>query len=138
MKLVKRVMLLISKIIIIAIIFQLICVPISNAGFWDDIKNAGQEFIADGEEESKKDPEQSGVNQNEVVNTVNILYNALLTLGISISVIMGAVIGIKLMLGSIEEQAKAKELLMPYVVGCIITFGAFGIWRIMMGLLSNI
>ena len=129
---------IIFKIIIIILIFQLIFAPVSNASFWEDIKNSGEEFIKDGEEEGKKDPEQAVVDQNQIVHTVNIIYNALLTLGISISVIIGAVIGIKLMTGSIEEQAKTKELLMPYVVGCVITFGAFGIWKIMMGVLSNI
>ncbi len=129
---------IIFKIIIIILIFQFMFIPVSNAGFWEDIKNSGEEFIKDGEEEGKKDPEQAVVDQNQIVHTVNIIYNALLTLGISISVIIGAVIGIKLMTGSIEEQAKTKELLMPYVVGCVITFGAFGIWKIMMGVLSNI
>ena len=34
------------------------------------------------------------------------------------------------MISSVEEQAKIKELLVPYVAGCIVIFGAFGIWKL--------
>ena len=34
------------------------------------------------------------------------------------------------MWGSVEEQTKAKEALIPYVVGCFVIFGAFGIWKL--------
>lgn len=45
---------IIKKIVIITIIFQIIFVPISNAaGFWDDIKNTGDEFVQTGEEEAE-------------------------------------------------------------------------------------
>lgn len=38
------------------------------------------------------------------------------------------------MLGSIEEKANIKESLIPFVIGCIVVFGAFGIWRIFVSL----
>lgn len=31
--------------------------------------------------------------------------------------------------GSIEGKAKIKEALVPYIIGCIVVFGAFFIWR---------
>ena len=34
------------------------------------------------------------------------------------------------MLGSIEEKAQVKEALIPFIIGCIVVFGAFGIWKI--------
>ena len=42
------------------------------------------------------------------------------------------------MVGSVEEQAKIKETLIPYVIGCVIIFGAFGIWKLLVTLLSSI
>ena len=42
------------------------------------------------------------------------------------------------MLGSIEEKANIKESLIPFVIGCIVVFGAFGIWRIFVSLGSKL
>lgn len=66
-----------------------------------------------------------------------MLYNALLIIGIIIAVIVGAILGIKFMMGSVGEKADIKKLLVPYVVGCIIVFGAFGIWKLVVTILAN-
>lgn len=34
------------------------------------------------------------------------------------------------MVASAEDKAKVKEALIPYIVGCIVIFGAFTIWSI--------
>ena len=34
------------------------------------------------------------------------------------------------MIGSAEEKAQIKDALIPFIIGCIIVFGAFGIWKI--------
>ena len=57
--------------------------------------------------------------------------------GIIISVVVLAVLGIKFMMGSLEEQAKIKQMLIAYVIGCIVIFGAFGIWRTTVTLLNG-
>ena len=46
--------------------------------------------------------------------------------------------GIKFIIGSLEEKAEIKAMLIPYVVGCIVVFGAFGIWKLVMETLSAI
>ena len=66
-----------------------------------------------------------------------MLYNALLIIGIIIAVIVGAILGIKFMMGSVGEKADIEKLLVPYVVGCIIVFGAFGIWKLVVTILAN-
>ena len=38
--------------------------------------------------------------------------------------------GIKLIKEAVEEKAKIKELMVPYIVGCIVMFSAFTIWKI--------
>ena len=58
----------------------------------------------------------------------NKIYQVALTIGSIIVVLVGAVIGIQFIMGSVEEKAKIKEMLIPYVVGTIIIFGAIGIW----------
>ena len=114
------------------IIFQNLFIPISNAAFWDDVIKSGDDFIKDGASDS------SEIKQDKLDDTVDKVYNAVLTLGIILTVLIGAILGIKFMAGSIEEQAKIKELLVPYITGCIVIFGAFGIWKIFMNVLSKV
>ena len=52
--------------------------------------------------------------------------------------IIGAILGIKIMWGSIEQQVKAKEMLIPYAIGCIVIFGAFGIWKLCINIFAKI
>lgn len=135
MILVKRLENMMKKVIIVLIIFQILFIPISNAGFWDDVKSSGEIFIKNGKDQTGNSDE---VDQNKIDDLMNQIYNALLILGVVISVLIGAVLGIKFMLGSVEEQAKIKEMLLPYATGCIVTFGAFGIWKIMIVILGSL
>lgn len=59
-------------------------------------------------------------------------------LGIALSVIVGSLIGIKFMFGGIEEKVKMKEVIIPYIIGCVIVFGAFGIWKLVIILITPI
>ena len=85
---------------------------------------------------------QSG-NQG-IVSTENLqsfsqnLYSILLAIGVVIAVIMGTVLGVKLMVAPIEERVEAKKLLVPYVVGCVIVFGAFGIWKLVVTIMQGL
>ena len=71
-------------------------------------------------------------------NTTDKIYNILLALGIVLSVIVGGILGIQIMWGSIEQQVKAKEMLLPYAAGCVVIFGAFGIWKICLTIFSQL
>ena len=46
------------------------------------------------------------------------------TIGSILSVIVIVILGIKYMLGSVEEKAEYKKSLMPYLIGAIIIFSA--------------
>ena len=41
------------------------------------------------------------------------------------------------MTDSAAEKAKTKEMLIPYIAGCIVVFGAFGIWKLVVNLLTQ-
>lgn len=129
----KRISQIIIKIFIIVLLIQLMYVPVCHAGFWGDIFKAGDEFLEQG-----KVSGDDVVDETQVQDEFNKIYNILFAIGVALSVIVGAVLGIKFMVGSVEEQAKIKETLIPYVVGCIIIFGAFGIWKLLVTLLSSI
>lgn len=79
----------------------------------------------------------SQIDSTELQNFSNMLYNELLIIGIIIAVIVGTILGIKFMIGSVEEKADIKKLLIPYIVGCIVVFGAFGIWKLVVTILAN-
>lgn len=68
----------------------------------------------------------------------NTIYNILLVIGIVIAVLLGAVLGIKFMLEGAEGKAEVQKALVPYVMGCIVIFGAFTIWKVVVLVLQGL
>lgn len=124
----------IKIVLILMVAFQIMFMPISNGFSLNDILTQGDEFLETGKnnqyEERIDGTEVPLLDQSQLKETVNDVYNILLTLGIVISVLVGAILGIRYITSSAGDQAKIKETLVPYVVGCIVVFGAFGIWKI--------
>lgn len=65
------------------------------------------------------------------------IYNVLLIIGIVVAVIIGMILGIKFITGAAGEKAKIKEQLITYIAGCIVIFGAFTIWKIIVTILQS-
>lgn len=78
------------------------------------------------------------VNDVELKNASDSIYNLLSSIGMIVSVIVGIILGITFMMASAEDKAKVKEALIPYIVGCIVVFGAFGIWKIVINTFNGI
>ncbi len=93
----------------------------------DDVMNDADEFIGLGEAQYEGDLAQFS----------NTIYNILLSIGIIVAVIVGAIIGVKLMASNIDTKVEAKKLLIPYVVGCVVVFGGFAIWKIVVTILQG-
>lgn len=130
----KKVSQIIVKILLILMIFQIafIQTPKSQAtGFIDDIISSGDNFVNEGK------AQEQPMNGVQVKIEISKVYNILLSIGVILSVIVGAILGLKYLFGSIDEKADTKQLLIPYVIGCIVVFGAFGIWRLIITLLSG-
>lgn len=68
--------------------------------------------------------------------TSDLLYNILLAIGFVAAVAVGLILGIRFMASSADGKAETKELLVPYIVGCVIIFGAFGIWKMVVIILT--
>ena len=74
---------------------------------------------------------------SRVVNTVdsdwsafNDLAGILWGLGIFVIAIVGVTIGIRYVFAaSMEEKAKIKEAMMPFIIGSVIILAALGIWK---------
>lgn len=101
----------------------------------DDMIGDADSFVS----KASTDESDSGViSVSSLQKFSNSFYNILLTVGIIVAVLVGMIIGIKFMLGGVEEKADIKEVLIPYVVGCVVVFGAFAIWKIVVTVLSQI
>ena len=133
---IKNLITTLIKILLIILICQAVNIPKSRAaGYLDETINDANNFINDGKSEVDNDPV---TNDSKLKSASNRVYNILLAIGIVASVIIGGILGIQIMWGSIEEQVKAKEMLMPYVAGCSVTFGAFGIWKLCVTIFSQL
>lgn len=122
----------ILKILLVLFIIITISSNISYGISWTEIFGGGDDFIKEGKEQG------STIDTDSLRTETGSIYNILLALGIALAVIIGAILGIKFMTGGIEEQSKIKEQLIPYIIGCVIIFGAFGIWKIVVTLLAKI
>ncbi len=90
----------------------------------DNVISSGKNFM------SSADPNKEVINQEKLKSTSKTIYNILFAIALVLAVGVGLVIGIQFIFGSVEEQAKVKETLVPYIIGVVIIFSAFTIWKI--------
>lgn len=67
----------------------------------------------------------------EFISKANIILTVVTTVGMIVSVLIIAVLGIKYMLGSVEEKADYKKDMIPYLIGAVLTFGITSIVKIL-------
>lgn len=125
----------IVNIILMALListFLVIFAPVTQAagGNTGDIVSEAGEFINVGKNEN------SPINENALKPGSSTLYNVLLAIGIAVALIWGLVLGVQFVTGSLEDKADIKKGLIPYIIGCVIIFGAFDIWRLVINLLE--
>ena len=87
-----------------------------------DFVNSGDDIIA----------------QDRLQETIGSLYNVLLVIAMVVAVVTGLIIAIRFMTSSVEGKAEVKKTLVPYVISCAVTFGAFGIWKLVVEILNNL
>lgn len=93
--------------------------------------------IKGAEDFANEQPEKDPVDQQKMQAISNSLFNILLTIAVILAIIIGLIIGIKFIMSSAEDKANIKQALIPYVAGCVVAFGAFGIWKIVVELLNQ-
>ena len=101
-------------------------------GSLDDVMNNGNSFLNAGSESSTM------IDQNDLKSLSNFISGVLLTIAIGIIVITGAIMGLNFITQSIEEKAKVKESMVPWVIGIIVSFGAFTIWEVAVNLFQSL
>lgn len=117
----------IFKVIFVVIILLNLCILKVNA--IDSIIQGADDFL---------NTEQSDLLNKESVKKVSDrLFSVFMAVGVALILTVGVILGIQFMMGSIEEKVKVKEALIPYVIGAIVIFGAFGIWSVVYEALSG-
>lgn len=120
-----------KKIITLITIFIILLIPTNQSYALGEIMSDADSFISMGE---------AGTNTLEmssVQNMSNNILSVLIPVGVIVAILIAAYLGIKFMTGSVAEQAKVKETLIPYVVGCVVIFGAFTIWQLVINVFGT-
>lgn len=116
---------ILSKVIFILILLTIIFSINTEVKGWSSIIDAGKDFVQAGEQSG-----EAKIDKSALQDLSGYLYNILLAAGVIVAVIVATVLGIQFMIGGAEGQAKVKEMLVPFIVGCVIVFGGFGLWKI--------
>ena len=112
------------KFVILLIISLIIMLALSN------ITMAAKVSI-DNIKDNDPNVEASGIK-----NIGRIILSGITGVGIVVSVVMVAILGVKYMMGSAEERAEYKKSMLPYLIGAILLFGASAIANMVVSLVK--
>ncbi len=118
-----------KNLFIIILVTLVLCAFLPNKIYAvDNIISSGKDFVNKGEEQDNP------IDEEALRDTSSYIYNVLFTIAVVLAFVIGMIIGIQFIMGSVDEKAKIKETLVPYVIGVFIIFSAFGIWKIVMSI----
>ena len=83
--------------------------------------SGGDSFIDAGKDGSAQ------IDKGSLQNASSSIYNILLICGMIVAVLIGAILGIKFMIGSVEEKAEYKKSFMPLIIGIVLVVAATAI-----------
>lgn len=119
-----------SCILLIVMLCTLCCQPIYATHTGDEMITEADGFIKKGSE---------GTFDTTIMKDgISNLFNILVVLSLAIATVLAAILGIKFLVGSVEQQAEVKKALVPFIAGCIVAFGAFAIWKLVLTLIAPI
>ena len=119
-------------IIVIIIFFISMCIFLPNKSYGDD------DWVGQADDFLNNSDNSIGINKDIMKEASDDVYNLLSSVGMIISVIVGIALGIIYMMASAVDKAKVKETLIPYFIGSLVIFGAFGIWKIAINTLGGL
>lgn len=95
-----------------------------------DIIKEGKDFASSG-------TGNTYIPEDRIHELSNSILSILIPVGIAAAVIVSGILGIKYIIGSADEKADVKGLMIPFIVGCVIMFGAFTIWKIALVIMES-
>lgn len=89
----------------------------------DDVISGGDSFI------EAASSSGTTLDTDKMKESSNMIYNVLLSIGVIAAVIVATILGVQYMLAGAESKAQIKQSMIPFIIGCIVVFSAFGIWK---------
>lgn len=89
-------------------------------------------------ENVSKAAESSGTDTDALTNLGGKILDVLQIVGIIVGAIILVVLGLKYMMGSLEEKAEYKKTMIPFVVGAIVVMAAPTLTKGIFTLISNL
>lgn len=105
---------------------------VTNNGPLDDIIQKGNDFL------DAADENTNTIDEGDLQELSGFISGVLLSIAIGVTIISGVILGIKFVTQSIEDKAKIKESMVPWVIGILVSFGAFTIWEIAVNVFQNL
>ena len=114
----------------IIIIFTLL---ISNVMLYTDVLAIG-DILSSGDSflEAATNANTAMPQQEKLKTLSDTVSGVLLTIALGVTLISAFVMAINFAIQSVEDKAKVKEAMVPWIIGILISFGAFGIWELTM------
>jgi len=124
-----------KKVITIVILIFLMIFTINTNNIYaanlSDVISGGKDFL-----ESSKDNVK--IDEDKLIKTSSSIYNILLMVSFVVVAVVGISLGIKYMMAGVEEKADVKNSLIVFVIGCIVVYGSFGIWKVIVSFLNTL
>ena len=98
-----------------------------------EVISEADSFIQKGEQNASQ-----VISQEDLKGLSDTIYNILLVIGIIAAVIVGALLGLKFITEGVEGKAEVQKSLIAYVIGCVVIFGSFLIWKIVVTVLQGL
>ena len=111
----------IKKVLAILIIFILVILLVGNTV---------QAFSVNDLTGTESDAQEIKTVGNKVIQVISVV-------GSILSVIVIIVLGIKYMVGSVEERAEHKKTMIPYIIGAVLLFAASSVVGIIANIVQN-
>ena len=105
---------------------------VNAASTLDDVLSKGEDFL------NAADEDTNTIDEGDLHELSGFISGVLLSIAIGVTIISGVILGIKFVTQSIEDKAKIKESMVPWVIGILISFGAFTIWEIAVNVFQNL
>lgn len=125
---------MIKKIITIFFIISLVC---SINSISEAKKVSLGEVIESSDEFIDSAKEGNTIDETQLQDLSKSVYNTLVVVGILVAILIGVALAIKFITESAEGKAEVKNALIPYIIGCVVLFGGFTIWRIVVDVLQS-
>lgn len=127
-----------NKLIIIIILLMMFFLTMLSSNVYassiSDIFTRADDFVKNGQNSTTAG---TTISTDTMKSMSELIYNTLLIIGVAVAVIIGIILGVKFMAGSVEEKANIKNSLIAYIAGCVVVFGAFTIWKIVVTILQS-